>query len=68
MKKKYITPVMMEERVLETTSLLAGSGQLQVTLNDDDEGSFESESEEGEDNNYFVINAKQFESSSLWDD
>lgn len=62
MKRKYFKPVTRIEVVIERSCLLAGSQATEVVSLEDKNGDF------GQDeNNYFVINAKE-QNSSIWDE
>lgn len=62
MRKEYLKPELYEEYILEGSCLLAGSGNTEIVNLEENDGDFDSD-----ENNYFVINAKE-QNSSIWDE
>ena len=62
MRKEYLKPELHEEYILEGSCLLAGSGNTEIVNLEENGGDFDSD-----ENNYFVINAKE-QNSSIWDE
>lgn len=62
MKKEYLMPEIQIDSVIENSCLLAGSGNAEIVQLAEDEGDFDSD-----ENNYFVINAKE-QNSSIWEE
>ena len=62
MRKEYLKPELHEESILEGSCLLAGSGNTEIVNLGENDGDFDSD-----ENNYFVINAKE-QNSSIWDE
>ena len=55
-------PDIQIDSVIENSCLLAGSGNTEIVQLEEDEGDFDSD-----ENNYFVINAKE-QNSSIWEE
>lgn len=62
MKKEYLMPEIQIDSVIENSCLLAGSGNAEIVQLSEDKGDFDSD-----ENNYFVINAKE-QNSSIWEE
>lgn len=62
MRKESLKPELHEEYILEGSCLLAGSGNTEIVNLEENDGDFDSD-----ENNYFVINAKE-QNSSIWDE
>lgn len=62
MKKEYLMPEIQIDSVIENSCLLAGFGNTEIVQLEEDEGDFDSD-----ENNYFVINAKE-QNSSIWEE
>lgn len=62
MRKEYLKPELHEEYILEGSCLLAGFGNTEIVNLEENDGDFDSD-----ENNYFVINAKE-QNSSIWDE